>query len=129
MTLYKRVVDEISSGKAETYTPEELTEIDTFGFRLCYFFSLFPETIFIANEVNRLRMTGMRARLFFIGLVPKRKRKAYWPAVRTDDKNRIRAVSRYLNVSPARAKIIMRNMTPDLIRHIQSIDPENPNAN
>lgn len=125
-SLFTKLISETSSGKKVDYTPDEWVELATMGLPLIRFFSLFPDTIFFANEANRTHMNGHTARLFFLSAVPKRYRRGDWPRPDPVTDSRTKALAGFLKVSYERARALLPVM-PSYIVDTVLIQKENDN--
>lgn len=129
MKLLTRLLNETSSGKSCEYTDAEADEIEEMGFTLTYFFSLFPETLYFANEANYRRMGGQKARLFFKSIVPKKNRYAKWPKMDTKMKEDILLLSETLGMNPQRAKQMLPYMDEVMIGKLRKQKVEKEKVN
>lgn len=105
--LLTKLIAETSSGKNEDYTEEEKEAIPQMAVPLIRFFSLFPDTIFFANEANINGLNGEQARQFFKSIVPKRYRKGTWPRKDEHEVKQIEMLAMYLQVSYERARELL----------------------
>ena len=81
--------------------------------------SYFPDTVFMANEMNRFHHLDNKLQYhFFINIIRKRNRFSKWS--KADNINNIQAVKEYFGYSDSKAKQALSILTEDQIAAIQN---------
>ena len=81
--------------------------------------SYFPDTVFMANEMNRFHHLDNKLQYhFFINIIRKRNRFSKWS--KADNINNIQAVKEYFGYSDSKAKQALSILTKDQITAIQN---------
>tara|TARA_B100001093_G_scaffold87894_1_gene79856 strand:+ start:3061 stop:3441 length:381 start_codon:yes stop_codon:yes gene_type:complete len=81
--------------------------------------SYFPDTVFMANEMNRFHHLDNKLQYhFFINIIRKRNRFSKWS--KADNINNIQAVKEYFGYSDSKAKQALSILTEDQITAIQN---------
>jgi hypothetical protein len=82
-------------------------------------FSFFPDTLFLANEANKLGLTGQKHYDFLYYAVDQRKRYSKWHKKLQNEKE-LEAVSEFFDVSLNKSEDMLKALTSDTITEIQN---------
>jgi len=83
-------------------------------------FSLFPETVMYANEMNKLYQLDKKLQYdFYLYGIPKRKRFAKWPKKQADEN--LKAVMEFYKYNVDKARAALRILTDDQLKEIKDL--------
>ena len=116
MNLFK-YLNEINYGKRNIMVDEE-TEKAYVPFVINRSLSYFPDTVAIANEMNKYHHLDSRLQFsFLINIIRKRKRFSKW--IKPEIENDVEVVKEYYGYSNEKARQILPLLTPEQIQTIR----------